>query len=475
MAFSNKRSLIIHQMFRKWSGSEAEEIIPLPQSGSQRSYYRVRGKNAKNAIAAFNDNPRENIAFIYLARHFRENGIHVPGIYLEDRVNNCYLLEDLGFELLFDRIIKEKSGLSGETHQLIKKSLQGLLQMQLATEKLDFSYCYPRASFDKQSIHWDLEYFKYYFAKLYELHFDEQKLEVDFSKFTHFLLQAKQDYFMYRDFQSRNIMIRDKQVYFIDFQGGRKGPLPYDLASFLFQVRAEFPWEFKMDMLSYYLHQLKKRHINPGEKFRHYFFGFAFLRLMQVLGAYGYRGVIQNKSHFLVSIPYAVTALKELFIMTELPVPLHELSAVFKQIFELEFPKNLIADNNKLSVCIHSFSYKKGLPTDYSGNGGGYVFDCRALPNPGRIEKFRSLNGLEKPVSEYLERHSEVDRFMDNCTKIVKQSIDNYIARGFTNLSVGFGCTGGQHRSVYCANSLFEELNKRKNMRVFVEHRELKD
>ncbi|MDZ7740620.1 MAG: RNase adapter RapZ [Bacteroidota bacterium] len=230
-----------------------------------------------------------------------------------------------------------------------------------------------------------------------------------------------------------------------------------------------------MELLSYYLDEMKANGIEPGEHFRQYFFGFAFLRLMQVLGAYGYRGIIQNKSHFMISIPFAVDALQELYLKAKPAVQLDEMSAVFEQIFQLEFPQDVENDKNKLTVSIHSFSYKKGLPRDYSGNGGGYVFDCRALPNPGRMAKFRSLTGLENPVSEYLKKKPEVESFVNNCTNMVKQSIKNYLARGFSNLSVSFGCTGGQHRSVYCANKLLNELKSTGDIRVLIEHRELKD
>ena len=334
---------------------------------------------------------------------------------------------------------------------------------------MDYSKAYPTPSFDRQAIIDDLNYFKYYFLKPHEeIDFNETRLDKDFSAFADFVSKAPNDFFMYRDFQSRNIMVKDNDLYFIDFQGGRRGPLNYDVVSLLYQVKAQMPQSLRDELIDYYKTELAQ-YVNPDEvKFDLYQPYFVYLRLLQVLGAYGFRGLIQKKSHFIESIPYA---LKELTVwnknhpLTDYP----ELQTIFSQLSTLNYPlptdsqlstlnSKLSTLNSKLSVTINSFSFKKGYPDDFSSNGGGFVFDCRALPNPGREPEFKTKTGRDWEVIDYLMAKPQVHIFLDHMKAIVSQSVDNYIERHFSNLMISFGCTGGQHRSVFFAQTIYEWL-----------------
>ena len=327
---------------------------------------------------------------------------------------------------------------------------------------LDYSKAYPTPSFDRQAILDDLNYFKYYFAKPHEeIEFNEARLGKDFEAFADFVSQAPCDFFMYRDFQSRNIMVKDNELYFIDFQGGRKGPLNYDVVSLLYQVKAQMPQATRDELIQYYKEELKP-FVNPDEvKFDLYQPYFVYLRLLQVLGAYGFRGLIQKKSHFIESIPFALKELKtwnEKHPLTDYP----ELQHVISQLPTLNYPTTLNSQlstlNSKLTVTINSFSFRKGYPNDFSGNGGGFVFDCRALPNPGREPEFKTKTGRDWEVIDYLMVKPPVHVFLDHVKGIVSQSVENYKERHFSHLMVSFGCTGGQHRSVFFAQTIYEWL-----------------
>ncbi len=449
-------------------------VVELPSSGSNRCYFRVVSDN-NNALAAYNADRKENIAYLSFARHFDKCELPVTKIFAEDLDRHLYLLEDLGDETLFAYLEKHREdGFTHQTVALYKEVLDNLLSFQIdASVGLDYSVCYPRAAFDRQSMMWDLNYFKYYFLKLARISFDEQKLEDDFNVFVDFLLQADADYFMYRDFQSRNIMIKDNRLYFIDFQGGRKGALQYDVASLLYDAKAAIPQQVREELLDYYIGRLgQKKEIRESE-FRRQFTGFVLVRIMQAMGAYGFRGYYEKKAHFLKSIPYAVANLKWICENAGLPVKATMLQGVFEQIIA---NKNLqrYADEKtpRLTVRINSFSFKKGYPEDPGGNGGGFVFDCRALPNPGRYDEFKGLTGMDKPVIEYLERKPETTVFFENTSQLVSQSVENYLKRGFTHLMVSYGCTGGQHRSVYFAEKLAAYVKEKFDAAVIVNHKE---
>jgi aminoglycoside/choline kinase family phosphotransferase len=453
----------LKRLFQEWSGEPADQVIALPVSGSERRYFRLSCRNI-SAIGAWNPIKEENIAFLYFSRHFLANGLHVPAIYGEDLENNVYLLQDLGYTSLFS-LLEERGAdtvVSKGIINLYKESLRELIRFQVvAGRSLDYSYCYPLPSFDISSMKWDLTYFKYYFLKLH-VPFHEARLEDDFDTLVNYLAEAGSEYFMYRDFQSRNIYIKDERPYFIDYQGGRKGPLQYDLASLLFQVRADLPNDLREYLLDYYISELSSFIDTNPLTFKRHYYGFVLIRLLQVLGAYGFRGIIEKKPHFLASIPFALKNLAWWLNNVDLPVDIPELSSSLNSLAKLEKYRSAgMPSNGKLTLFIRSFSYIQGIPQGKGGHGGGFVFDCRALPNPGREERYKAFNGMDKIIIDFLENMPEVIVFLNNAEKLVSQSIENYLERGFDTLEVNFGCTGGQHRSVYCAETMATRLRQK--------------
>jgi aminoglycoside/choline kinase family phosphotransferase len=399
----------------------------------------------------------------------------VPEVYAVSADLKKYLLEDFGDITLFDFLssVREKEGFSENIIAEYKKVLKVLPKIQVVAGKdLDYSVCYPRAAFDKTSMMWDLNYFKYYFLKLAKIHFDEQALEDDFQSFSDYLLSADSDYFLYRDFQSRNVMLKNGEVYFIDYQGGRRGALQYDLASLLYDGKADIPQIVRQQLFDFYITELKKYVPVNDTDFEAYFKGFVLIRIMQAMGAYGFRGFYEKKEHFLKSIPFALKNLENLLEDVILPVKLPELFNVLHQLTQSEFLREIGQEKSNLTVTVSSFSYKNGYPDDNSGNGGGHVFDCRALNNPGRYPEYQKLTGKDIEVQEFLEQKSEIGIFLNAVKVIIGQSVKTYLDRGFTNLSVSFGCTGGRHRSVYSAEKLAEYLRNNFPVKVVVVHRE---
>ncbi|MHB8905414.1 MAG: RapZ C-terminal domain-containing protein [Melioribacteraceae bacterium] len=468
----------LKNLFENWSGEKILTFSPLPESGSPRKYFRITGA-FKTAIGVFNTNKQENKSFIYLSKHFLKNSLNVPKIYRSDLPNNIYLIEDLGNQTIFSSLEenKNKNKFNDELEIVYKKTIEQLPRFQItAAKKLDYSKCYPVPKFDKQSMLWDLNYFKYYFLRLAGISFDEQKLENDFNTLADFLLQADCNYFMYRDFNPRNIMLKNGEPYFIDYQGGRKGALQYDIASFLFSSKADLSFSLKEEFLEYYI--VKAKGIKPfnRKEFLKYYDGYVLIRLLQMFGAYGYRGYFEGKAHFLKSIPYAVKNLEWLLKYHRPKIKTHELFNSLQQIVnssELKkFDWNFSVDG-KLTVRINSFSYRKKIPADLSGNGGGFVFDCRAIPNPGRIYKYKPLNGKDKPVQNFLDDQPEAQTFLKETYDLVDKSVENYINRKWTDLMVSYGCTGGQHRSVYCAEKLAEHLASKYKIGIKLIHTNL--
>lgn len=461
-------------LFREWSGEEAVSIVHLPESGSERKYFRLEGSE-KHAIGVYHPVQEETAAFLSFSAHFRHAGLNVPQVYGIDSTAETYLIEDLGNLSLFS-LINSQEEFGGQPFRQLQKSLAALIRFQaVAGKTLDYSVCYPRSAFDAQSVMWDLNYFKYNFLKLHLL-FHEQKLEDDFQRLTGFLLKAPGEYFMYRDFQSRNILIRDDEPWFIDYQGGRRGPLPYDVASLLFQVRARIPDDYREKLESHYCGELSGLGIDPDLEFRPYYHGFILIRLLQVLGAYGFRGLIQKRSHFLESIPFAIDRLQWWVSHSSLPVEIPELrKALEKLAATTKYPDIESAGKaGPLTVDLYSFSYRDGIPPDYSGHGGGFVFDCRSLPNPGREERYRTFTGKDPVIIQYLGHYPEINAFIDDASGLVERAISAYLEKGYTKLSVAFGCTGGQHRSVYCAEKMAVRLAARfPAIRVRLRHREL--
>lgn len=446
----------------------------LPPSGSYREYCRIKSKN-QQTVGAYNSDIKENTAFLEFSTHFLKKGISVPKIFAVNDDKTCYLLEDLGNLTLFDYLSKtrELEGFSEKLINIYRKVLAELPKIQINAGKgIDFTKCYPRSAFDKQSMMWDLNYFKYYFLKLAKISFDEQALEDDFQVFCDYLLTADTGYFMYRDFQSRNIMLHDNTISFIDYQGGRKGALQYDLASLLYDAKADIPQNVREELFEFYLEELNKYMQVDHDEFKAYFTGYTLIRIMQAMGAYGFRGFYEKKEHFLKSIPFALENLKYLLKYNNMPIQLPELFKVLKAVSKSTFLKKVGEQSGTLTIQINSFSYKKGLPIDPSGHGGGFIFDCRAIQNPGKYDEYKQLTGKDPEVIKFLESNSDVADFLSNVYALIDQSVGVYLARGFNSLHVSFGCTGGQHRSVYCAEKLTEYLKNNYSVNVVLTHRE---
>ncbi len=470
---STEKNEII-ELFENHFNEKVDTFEMLPPSGSYREYCRLQNNN-RSVIGALNTDVKENTAFLSFSNHFKKNGLPVPEVFAVSSDLKKYLLEDLGDTTLFRFLTatREKEGFSENIVSEYKKVLKVLPKIQIIAGKgLDYSVCYPRDAFDKQSMMWDLNYFKYYFLKLAKIHFDEQALEDDFQLFTNYLLSANSGFFLYRDFQSRNVMLKDDEVYFIDYQGGRQGALQYDLASLLYDGKADIPQSVRTQLFDFYLSELKKYMTVDEEKFTVYFKGFVLIRIMQAMGAYGFRGFYEKKEHFLKSIPFALRNLEYILKDIKLPVELPELFNVLQQLVHSEVLKEIGQIKSNLTVTVTSFSYKKGIPVDESGNGGGHVFDCRAINNPGRYAEYKNLTGKDLAVQEFLEQKSEIGIFLNSVKILIDQSVKVYLEREFTHLSVSFGCTGGQHRSVYSAEKIAKHLQNNFPVNVVLVHRE---
>ena len=482
----------LSQLFFESTGKKAGEQTALTASGSNRRYYRIESENKTASLIGVQGTSRdENHAFLYMAEHFMKMGLDVPKVLAvsDDEMN--YVQQDLGNVLLFDYIAEgRKTGVfSAPEKEMLRKTMRGLAKLQvLAAEQFDFNQCYPQPEFNLRSILWDLNYFKYCFLKATGLEFQEDKLENEFERLAYILLQSKMTAFMYRDFQSRNVMVVEKVVessegsegsggsevrelvpYFIDFQGGRKGPVYYDVASFLWQAKANFHPDLREELIGEYLDELQKYMPVDKDEFYETLKHFVLFRTMQVLGAYGFRGYFEKKPHFLQSIPFAIDNLRHLLKYASEDYPylievLKEMTAM-KQFKEVGMRKPLV-------VRVYSFSYKKGIPADGSGNGGGFVFDCRAINNPGKYERYKFFTGMDKPVIDFLEEDGEILPFLEEAYQMVDFSVKRYMDRGFQNLMVSFGCTGGQHRSVYAAEHMAQHINEKFGVEVQLIHRE---
>jgi len=472
----DKKTKLI-KLFENWAEEKHIKFYPLSPSGSYREYYRIKSKS-KNAIGVFNNDKKENIAFIKFTKHFLKKGLNVPKIYRKDLRNNIYLEEDLGDTTLFAYLtaIRKNGDFPSELIEVYKHTLVELPKFQIQAGKdIDYSVCYPRNKFDKQSMMWDLNYFKYYFLKLAKIPFEEQALENDFQIFTDYLLETDTDYFLYRDFQSRNIMLLNNKPFFIDYQGGRKGALQYDLASLLFDAKADIPYFVREELLNFYISKVKEYVEINETKFKQYFFGYVLIRIMQAMGAYGFRGFYEKKEHFLKSIPFAIDNLEWLLNNVTFPEKLKGLLNVLEKLTNSKTLRKFNVKKNiyKLNVTITSFSYKKGIPQDNTGNGGGFVFDCRAVFNPGRFDKYKLLTGKDPEVIKFLQNKSKANKFLSSVYKLVDQSVEVYQKGKFSHLMVNFGCTGGQHRSVYCAEKLASHLSEHFDLNIKILHTEL--
>src|ERR1700739_3246346 len=468
---------VLKHLFEQHFHFPATDVNPLQGQlgGSGRTIVRLSGSE-KSAIGILYPVREENVAFLEFSRHFRRHGLSVPAIYAEDLAHDAYLEEDLGDTTLFEFLSKHRSGdvVAMPAIEAYRKVVATLPRFQIeAGRDLNYKVCYPRSSFDRQSIAWDLNYFKYYFLRLAGISFSEQALENDFTRLTKLLLAAPHDYFLYRDFQSRNVMLRNGQPFFLDYQGGRKGALQYDIASLLYDGKADLPPALRQELLDYYFDCLSAFIPITREAFMEHYYAYVYVRILQALGAYGFRGFYERKAHFLQSVPYALKNLRWLAHNVKLPVALPALMDAFQSMLSSDKLQQLAPQSNALTVRIFSFSFHHQMPSDDSGNGGGYVFDARSLPNPGREERFKLLTGKDAWVVEYLNEQESVHQFFAHVKSLVDSSVSAYQRRGFANLMVSFGCTGGQHRSVFLAEQLARHLRSSHGVEVVLRHIEL--
>jgi aminoglycoside/choline kinase family phosphotransferase len=473
-------------LYKKWKGEEAKDCVRLKGAGSNREYYRLTSMAGETVIGVKGTSMEENEAFIYLSGHFDERGIPVPRVLAVSEDSLYYLQTDLGEVSLFDAIRegREKGGdYSNEEGALLAKVIRLLPKIQFEGAKgLDATHCYPQREFDETGILFDLNYFKYCFLKPSGVEFNEVKLEDAFKEFARKLVSEHNHTFMYRDFQARNVMLCDGEPYFIDFQGGRLGPIQYDLVSFLWQASAHYPCKLRDFLMQLYFEELEKYTKVDRQEFLIKMLGIEALRFMQVLGAYGYRGYFERKPHFLQSIPAAIQNLEQLlqdgallWIVPEYLIDvLHELVDKYTASRTAKASVSKYDGAGTLIVDVYSFAYPKGIPADDSGNGGGYVFDCRAIHNPGRYDEYKPLTGLDAPVMRFLEENGEVLTFLSHVYELADAHAARYIKRGFTHLQFAFGCTGGRHRSVYCAQHVAEHLHEKFGIEVRIHHREQK-
>ena len=464
----------LESLFKHYTGAAPVSCEALTGSASHRRYFRLTGPDGRTLIGVEGTDADENRAFLTIDRHFASKGINVPKVVAEDGL--CYLQEDLGSTVLYDALASGRTSgkYSEDKVALLRKTIAALPKIQVEGARgLDWSVCYPQPSFDARMVDFDLNYFKYDFLKLSGLEFNEVKLQDDFDRLRADLLSEYSDTFLYRDFNARNVMLVDGEPWFIDFQGGRRGPVYYDVASFLWQARARYPESLREDLLQTYLEALRAYGPVDEAHFRSRLRLFILFRMLQVLGCYGYRGLWEGKKPFIDSIPPALEIVKSLLPFADYPY-LSEVLASLSAPHPSEgvlFPEPSDS-SSALTVTVYSFSFKKGIPEDTSGNGGGYVFDCRSVHNPGKYERFKQLTGLDKPVIDFLEEDGEILRFLDNVYSLVDAHVERFLQRGFTHLQVSFGCTGGQHRSAYSAQHLAEHLVAKYPVKVHLIHRE---
>lgn len=462
---------ILKQLFHQHTGCEALLCTPLTPAGSNRRYYRLAAHDL-SAIGVIGTSTQENEAFLTIATQMLSKGLPAPEIYAVSDDHMHYLQQDLGNQSLFDILMEAQRNGGYEEHdmEMLRCVMRLLPDVQWGTaEDFDFGCCHPSSTLDRRGIQWDLHYFKYCFLKATELEFEEERLEDDFDQLASILLYDDFNTFMYRDFQSRNIMIHEGKPYLIDFQGGRRGPVEYDLVSFLWQARARFTPAMRSELITEYLHSARRYHSFDEASFIHRLRYFVLFRTLQVLGAYGYRGYFEHKAHFVQSIPMAIDNLRTL--MEEEFTDLPYLTTLLRELTTLPI-FTPYKEDTELTVRIGSFSYRRGIPDDASGNGGGFVFDCRAIHNPGRYDEYKQLTGRDQPVITFLDNEEAMQEFLTHVYSIVDYSVEKYLSRGFKNLMISFGCTGGQHRSVYSAEHLATHLNEKYGVKVLLTHRE---
>ncbi|WP_118973616.1 RapZ C-terminal domain-containing protein [Taibaiella koreensis] len=466
-------------LFTKQFGNSPQDISAIPLAGSDRRYLRL-SDGTNTVVGAFNPDKKENNTFFYFTQVFGKYKLPVPEIIAKSRDKQYYLLQDLGNTSLFQ--LMEQEGHTDRIKSLFKKSIDNLVRFHWeAGKEIDYSLCFSASAFDRKQILTDLLYFKYYFADLLKIHYNKPALLEELEEWSRGLSSVRPQTFMYRDFQSRNIQVQNDEVYFIDYQGGMMGLPQYDLASLLWQARAQLPTDWKNELVNYYFQALTSLPETPSfneMEFRKVYLECVLLRILQTLGAYGFRGLLERKPHFIKSIKPALQQLK-FFLDTYGHIPaFSELRYVLEQIVKPEITaqfdgldETLLA-NAPLKLHIYSFSYKKGMPEDVTGHGGGFVFDCRGILNPGRFEEYKQVTGKDAAVKEFLQTKTLMPQFLDSVFAMVDISVDDYVRRGFDHLSISFGCTGGQHRSVFAAESLAQHLKDKYGLVATVVHLE---
>jgi len=467
-------SNVIEKLFEEYAGAKPEQITHLPVSGSDRRYFRVQA-GGRSVIGTYNANIAENNTFFYFTELFRKHGIHVPEVYKVSKDRRAYLQQDLGSRSLFDQLMEE--GLTDAVRRNYHRSLEQLARVQwIAGREADYKQCFAAQQFDEHAIMADLLYFKYYFADLQQVHYDRMALMGEMESLSRELGRIQPQMLMYRDFQSRNIMLHDGQIYFIDYQGSMQGPPQYDIASLLWQAKAQLPAAWREDLLNGYIASLSNLHVSRMDEihFRRGYAQFVLLRLLQVLGAYGFRGLIEHKPHFISSIGPALKNLQS-FLSDYPQIPAYpEFRSLLEKLCSAEvqerYAQTAHVENAKLQVQVYSFSYKNGIPKDKGIHGGGYVFDCRGLLNPGRYAAYKYSTGKDESVKQFLEQQTNMPQFLEYVYGLVSINVEDYLERGFEQLTVAFGCTGGQHRSVYAAEKLAEFLTLKYKVPVTVSH-----
>jgi len=463
----------IAELFRSFSGN-ADRIEKLPQSGSDRIYFRIYQADAC-FIATYNRNVKENHTFIYFSQHFKQLALPVPEVFCVNEEGTMYIQEDLGTQSLLDNL--EQHGHGDYAYSLFQKSLVALAQIQIHGHKgLDYSQCLTAKEFGKQAILSDLLYFKYYFLDTLQLPYDKQAMLDDFDALSTYLTKTEHKYFMFRDFQSRNIMVKDDAVSFIDFQGGMQGALQYDVASLLWQAKAQLSEQWKDDLLQYYMDQVDAILGQPIDRtlFTSQYNGYVLIRLLQVMGAYGFRGLFERKAHFLASIPLALQNIKFFLEHKRVGIVTPEFDRMLRLMVSDEiiarFSPTIATEATPLHIIVNSFSYKKGIPGDDSENGGGFVFDMRGILNPGRFDDYKCLSGKDKPVQDFLEQRTKMNAYLNSVWDLIDITVEDYLKRGFSNLMINFGCTGGQHRSVYAAEQTARHLRNKYKVKTTLTH-----
>lgn len=453
---------------------KADRIEKLPQSGSDRSYFRIYA-GMDTYIATYNLNRKETQTFIHFSRHFKDMGLPVPLILGVNEEDTIYIQEDLGLDSLLNKL--EQNGHNGYTYGLFQKSLSQLAKMQILGDRgLNYDWCLTAKEFGKQAILSDLLYFKYYFLDTLQLPYDKQAMLDDFEALSTYLTHTEYKYFMFRDFQSRNIIVKNDEASFIDYQGGMKGALQYDVASLLWQAKAELSEAWKDKLLDYYMDEIDQLLERPVDRitFVSQYNGYVLIRLLQVMGAYGFRGLFERKAHFLASIPLAMRNLK--FFINHKRIGIN--TPEFDRVLKLVVTDDMIArfeplqanGQTPLVIQVNSFSYKTGIPQDDGENGGGFVFDMRGILNPGRFEEYKKLNGTDKPVQDFLEQRTKMNEFLNSVWDLIDITVENYLGRDFEHLMINFGCTGGQHRSVYAAEQTARHLKNKYKVKVVLQH-----